>query len=196
MTLSLDGSATERGAVTLVTAVVRNDGATDRRVRVTNALDGAVLAPRPGGVVADGWDDGGYEGVVAAGGTLALGYACRAAARAEPCRIERSERVGEDEGDAARALTVADAVRELGDPRPPAAGVPEPEAGRGRVQRADGRADERDAVPSAVAAWLNDVATRAEDGATTRADERALAAVRERVDALAGGATAGDGRAR
>ncbi|QLC33232.1 hypothetical protein EFA46_003080 [Halarchaeum sp. CBA1220] len=172
MALTLSSRATEHDGVTLVRAVLRNDGDAPRGVRVANALKAPVLAPRPGGVVADGWDDDGYEGVVDAGESRALGYACRAAPREDPCVIERDERARET----GRRRRVADAVRDLGDPRPPAAGVPTAE----QPNTSDAGAE----IPRAVAAWLDGVEARTAAGTATPEDDRTLAALGARVAAL------------
>ncbi|WP_148294557.1 hypothetical protein [Halarchaeum acidiphilum] len=71
------------------------------------------------------------------------------------------------------ASTVADAVRDLADPRPPAAGVPH-EGGNAPP------------IPPAVTAWLDGLEGRIEAGATSEDEWRALAAVGERIGALAG----------
>ncbi|GGN12371.1 DUF7857 domain-containing protein [Halarchaeum nitratireducens] len=68
MSIGIDSDAREHGGVTLVTAVVRNDDDADRRVRVTNELDGVVRPPARDGVAVEGWDADGFEGVVPGGG--------------------------------------------------------------------------------------------------------------------------------
>ncbi|WP_435100665.1 hypothetical protein [Halarchaeum sp. P4] len=167
MTVDFSSGATERDGVSLVTVILRNDGETRRRVRVANALDAPVLPPRPDGIVADGWDEDGYEGAVGAGETLALGYACRAAARREPCVLARDDPTGEE----SPKRSVADAVRDLGDPRPPAAGVP----------LGDGA---QTGIPTPVATWFDGVEARVAAGTLTAANERTLAAVRGRLHRL------------
>lgn len=104
------------GEATLVAAVLRNDEPSPRRFRVTNRLDGPVWPPRVHGVPAAGWDDGGFEGVVAGGDVLALGYATPADATDPPAELVWAEPAGESEPEpSARSV-----VRERGDPRPPA----------------------------------------------------------------------------
>ena len=157
--------------MTLVTGVLRNDAETDRRVRIENVLDAPVLPPRANGVAEEGWDDAGYECHLPAGETVAFGYACRADPRAEPCRVARDDPAERE----SRSPTAADAVRELGDPRPPAAGVPS----------GDGRGAD---LPTAVEAWLETLTSRFDDGTATAADHRTLAVARERLRSIEPGA--------
>ncbi|GAA0296613.1 hypothetical protein [Halarchaeum salinum] len=172
MSISIKSAATDHGGVTLVTAVVRNDGETDRRVRIANELDSVVRPPTQDGVAVDGWNGDGFEGVVAGGGTLALGYACGGAPADDPCRVAWTERA---EATTATAATVADALRDLDDPRPPA------ESGPNGTPTTE-------PIPPAVATWLDGVADRVGDGTASEADRRALEAVDEHLRTLAGGA--------
>ncbi|MFW5938982.1 MAG: hypothetical protein ACOCQU_00865 [Halolamina sp.] len=112
--MDLDWTQASAGPVTLVRARLRNERATDRRVRLRNCLDGPVLSPRHNGIPEPGWDPAGVTTVVPAGGTVALGYASPAEQVDPPLAIaevgpatERTE------------TEPSDAVRELGDPRPP-----------------------------------------------------------------------------
>ncbi|MBP2250263.1 hypothetical protein J2754_000560 [Halarchaeum solikamskense] len=171
MSIGIDSDAREHGGVTLVTAVVRNDDDADRRVRVTDELDGVVRSPARDGVAVEGWDADGFEGVVPGGGTLALGYACGGAPADRPCRVAWTDRAGTG---GRRAATVADALRNLGDPRPSAESGPH-------------GASEAEPVPPAVASWLGDVASRVSEGTASEADRRALEAVDDRLRSLAGG---------
>jgi hypothetical protein len=104
----------------LVTVELHNPTPVARRVRVENRLAGEILPPRRQGVPERGWDDEGYEGVVAAGDRVALGYACAAPVERPPVDVTDEGRV-EDSADEA---TVETAIRELGDPSPPADVVP------------------------------------------------------------------------
>ncbi|MFC4548682.1 MULTISPECIES: MSCRAMM family adhesin SdrC [Halorussus] len=162
--MQLDCRCDARDGVTLVELVVENDAAVARRVRIGNRLDGTVWPPRCEGVPEAGWDDGGFEGVVAPGERLAVGYASPAGPRDPPAEIvwtERaardpdasSERVSAPERDTdARPETGADSisvgavaatpesvVRSLGDPRPPADAVPlaAPEARSDSTEKRD-----------------------------------------------------------
>jgi len=171
VSIKVDSTARDHGGVTLVTAVVRNEDDVDRRVRVTNELDGVVRPPTQDGVAVEGWDADGFEGVVPGGGTRALGYACGGAPADEPCRVAWTERTGADEKGPA---TVADALRDLDDPRPP-------------VESGPSKRSAADPVPPAVAVWLGDVADRVDTGTASEADRRALEAVDERLRTLAGG---------
>ena len=147
--MQLDCRCDARDGVTLVELVVENETAVARRVRVGNRLDGTVWPPRCEGVPEAGWDDGGFEGVVAPRERLVVGYASPARPRDPPAEIVWTERAARDpdassgrvpdsERDAdARpemdavpisvgpvAATPESVVRSLGDPRPPADAVP------------------------------------------------------------------------
>ncbi|MFC4448622.1 hypothetical protein [Halorussus aquaticus] len=206
--VELDCRAESHAGVTLVELVVRNPSTTARRVRVGNRLDGPVWPPRREGVPAAGWDDGGFEGVVAAEDRRALGYATPASAESAvevepPTEVERpaedrppaelvwTERAGESEGEADSDTFGDDAtpegvVRALGDPRPPADAVPAAESNPERET-----ATPESPIPGAVEAWLSAVEARAE-GETdsvvpsqpTPEHVAALAAVARRVERL------------
>ncbi|WP_435180605.1 hypothetical protein [Halorussus sp. AFM4] len=194
--VELDWRVESRSGVSLVELLVRNPSATARRVRVANRLDGPVLPPRREGVPAAGWDDGGFEGVVAADGRLALGYATRAPAAEPPVELVWTERAGadatgRDAAGFADGATPEGVVRSLGDPRPPADAVPTggSAGGAGSAARASG--DTESPVPEAVDAWLSGVETRAERGSESPPasepapeDRPALAAAARRIDAL------------
>jgi hypothetical protein len=115
--MNLTATTHEAAGVTFVSLLVSNDSAEPRRFRVANRLDGPVWPPRVHGVVAAGWDEAGYEGVVAGGGTRALGYASSAPSVSPPAELVWQEPAGESEpeGQSAAALR-----RRFGDPRPPA----------------------------------------------------------------------------
>ncbi|MFD1567582.1 hypothetical protein [Halolamina litorea] len=112
--MDLDWTQTATAGVTLVTVQLRNERASDRRVRLANRLDGPVLPPRRHGVPEAGWEREEVTTVVPAGGTTALGYACPAPAATPPVSLEA---IGAP-GDGASA-TATDAARSLGDHRPP-----------------------------------------------------------------------------
>ncbi|MFW5935376.1 MAG: hypothetical protein ACOCQL_05955 [Halolamina sp.] len=115
--MELDWSQEAAGPVTLVHARLRNERATDRRVRLRNRLDGPVLPPRRHGVPEAGWDREGTTAVVPAGERVAVGYACPAPAADPPVVVVE---VTATEGDAEEESPET-AVRELGDHRPPRA---------------------------------------------------------------------------
>ena len=166
--------------VALVTVRGRNPDPVARRLRVENRLDGPVLPPRRRGVPERGWDDAGYEGVVAAGDRFALGYACPAPVERPPVAVTDEGRADESErtDDAAHSGTPAAAVRRLGRPTPPADAVPagpvdgsvDLTAGseRGCESSADGGtlpaagAGTGDRVPDGVELWFDAVAARIE----------------------------------
>ncbi|MFC6826887.1 hypothetical protein [Halopelagius fulvigenes] len=119
-----DCSVESVAGATLVSVRVHNDAPVARRVRVRNVLDGPVCPPRREGVAESGWDDEGYEGVVPAEGTVAVGYACPVETDerddSAPVAVESLGRAEDgDEGNG-----VAHAVRSLGRARPPADAVP------------------------------------------------------------------------
>lgn len=187
---SLDGHED----VTLVTVTLRNPEPVGRRVRVTNRLQGPVLAPRQAGVPEPGWDDEGFDGVVPAGGRRSLGYACPAPVERPPVAVDDEGRAGGDGGD----RTAAAAVHGLGDPRPPDDAIPEAVSDDGH----DGTSTDRgsDPLPPAVESWLSAVEERVAQGerltgasvdtaAKTLAADEAVA-VPELEDQLAGDAEA------
>ncbi|WP_053949176.1 DUF7857 domain-containing protein [Halolamina sediminis] len=128
--MELDWTQESAAGVTLVRVRLRNERATDRRVRLRNRLDGPVLPPRRHGVPAAGWDRDGVTEVVPANQTVALGYASPAPTTAPPVTIDEVGRV-EEESDHS---TSEAAVRELGDHRPPRAVLGgESESDRGKT---------------------------------------------------------------
>ncbi|WP_433629075.1 hypothetical protein [Halomicrococcus sp. NG-SE-24] len=159
---STDARTGVHGTVTLVELVVENPAETATRIRVGNRLDGPVWPPRREGVPESGWDDGGFESVVAADSSRSLGYASPAAPEDPPVEVVWTERAGtptDDSGsgpaggaglDAAAVAvdaeaTVAGAIRSLGDPRPPADAVaPLPDGERSADdERSDAEATSR-----------------------------------------------------
>jgi len=172
--VDLDWRVDAHSDVSLVELTVRNPARTARRVRVANRLDGELWPPRREGVPEAGWDDGGFEGVVAAGGRRALGYASPAAPATPPAEIVWSERAGASEpGDPADPsdpeATPDGVVRALGAARPPADAVPRP--------------TEPDPIPDPVESWLAALGERA--AAPTAGEREALEAVARRAATLA-----------
>lgn len=135
--------------LTLVTLQFDNAAPVDRRVRVENRLDGPVLPPRRRGTPEKGWTEEGFEGVVPAESTLALGYACPVAAdeTADPVAVESFGRDAADADAVADAPTAADAHRELGPSRPPADALPAGPVDEGPVELAAGPGEPVVAVP-------------------------------------------------
>ncbi|WP_435119292.1 hypothetical protein [Halolamina sp. C58] len=115
--MELDWTQESAAGVTLVRVRLRNERATDRRVRLRNRLDGPVLPPRRHGTPAAGWDRDGVTRVVAAGETAALGYASPAPTATPPVTVDEVAPVEQESGDS----TPDAAVRKLGDHRPPRA---------------------------------------------------------------------------
>lgn len=116
--MDLDWTQETAGPVTLVRARLRNERATDRHVSLRNRLDGPVLPPRRRGTAESGWNRDGLTTQVPAGETVALGYACPASATDPPVEIVDVESAAEREPP---EISAADAVRTLGDHRPPRA---------------------------------------------------------------------------
>jgi len=152
---------TAADGLSLVRIVVCNPAPVDRRVRIDNRLDGAVLAPRREGVPEAGWDDAGYCGTVPAGDSLTLGYACEAPPVRPPVAV--SGRGRPDEADADDAPSPAAVVRRLGSPAPPRDAVPGPAA---TAPRGD-----RDRSPSALPAPAAEAGTTASETEGSPADE-------------------------
>jgi hypothetical protein len=198
--VTLDWRVESRTDVSLVELTVENPTDRPRRVRVANRLDGPVWPPRREGVPEAGWDDGGFEAVLAPGGRRALGYASPAEPVEPPAELVWTERAGQSErtndpgrSDDATAMTAtptggtasataAAVVRSLGDPRPPADAVPRPTP-------AD---DSGSPIPDPVESWLSGVAERADldcaSGSPPSPEDRsALAAVARRVEELRNG---------
>ena len=124
--MDIDWTQETRAGVTLVRARVRNDRATDRRVRLRNRLDGPVLPPRRNGTPEAGWDRDGVTTVVPAGGTVSLGYACPGPAREPPVVVDEVGPPPESSSE----VTPEAAVRERGDHRPPRAALDGEKANR------------------------------------------------------------------
>lgn len=172
--VDLDWRVDARDGASLVELRVTNPSRTARRVRIANRLDGEVWPPRREGVPEAGWDDGGFEGVVAAGERRALGYASPAPAADPPAEVVWSERAGASAGGGDPDSSDVEAtpegvVRSLGAARPPADAVP--------------LAVPDPPVPDPVESWLSGLEARS-IGPTV--DERAaLDAVARRAAALA-----------
>ncbi|USZ66997.1 hypothetical protein NGM10_09675 [Halorussus salilacus] len=186
--VDLDWRVDSSAGISLVELTVTNSAGTPRRVRLGNRLDGPVCPPRREGVPEAGWDDGGFEGVLAPGERRALGYAARAPPADPPVEVVWSERAGDSETDGNRTeidrpaveATPEGVVRALGDARPPADAVPVP------AVEDCGTPSDADPVPDPVDAWLSAVETRADDGTAdlSEDDRRALDAVARRIGAL------------
>ncbi|AEN07046.1 hypothetical protein [Halolamina sp.] len=113
--MELDWTTRRASGVTLVAIRLQNERAADRTVRLENQLDGPVLPPRRQGEPEQGWDREGVTKRIPAGDEAALGYACPADATDPPVVVESVEAAGEPANDE----LVAQAIRQLGDARPP-----------------------------------------------------------------------------
>jgi len=141
----------------------RREPSGPRRVRLANECPGPVWPPREDGLPAPGWDDGGWEGVLAPGEVRPLGYATPGEPSEPPVSVAWTERAA-DGG----PPDVADAVAEFGDPRPPRDAVPAPD----------------DGLPEPVREWLGGVSARATGDAATPADREAVSALAARASVL------------
>ncbi|ELZ40990.1 hypothetical protein C471_07400 [Halorubrum saccharovorum DSM 1137] len=116
------------GGVSLVRCRARNDDAVPRRVRIESRLGAPVLPPRRGGVPEDGWDESGVTLRLDPGERRAFGFAARAPPADPPVEVAEVAAVdptaesgdaglgGRDDG---AASATAEALRRLGDHRPP-----------------------------------------------------------------------------
>lgn len=112
--MEIDRSTSRLEGVTFVSVVARNPHDQPARFRLENALDGPVLPPRTRGRPVAGWDESGYEGVIAAGAREGLGYASEAKPRDPPAVIAWVEPAEADPDPAEESP-----VRKFADPRPP-----------------------------------------------------------------------------
>jgi len=133
--MELSCSTTRRQGVTLVSLVLANPHDEPAQVRLESQHDGPVWPPRRSGRPEPGWDASGFEGVVAAGERVGLGYATPAEPvdpAAEIVRVEPAagRAVGGQRSGQVRARTsrlasggeVGDGpvtARDYPDPRPP-----------------------------------------------------------------------------
>lgn len=115
--MHLDATTVRADDVTFVSLIVTNGTASPRRFRIANRLDGPLWPPRVHGTVAAGWDEAGYEGVLAGDATRSLGYATPAAAADPAAELVWSEPAGDSETPDGDPVGV---LRQFGDPRPPA----------------------------------------------------------------------------
>lgn len=130
--MELDWTTETVGGVTLVRVRLGNRRTVDRRVRLRNRLDGPVLPPRRQREPEAGWDRDGITAVVPAETSVAHGYACPAPDDAPPVEIAEVGSPAEADGD--REETVSEAIRRLGDPKPPRAVLGEEPAVTGPKQ--------------------------------------------------------------
>ncbi|PSP83922.1 hypothetical protein BRC83_06635 [Halobacteriales archaeon QS_1_68_17] len=207
--VSLSCRHRRQNGVTLVELLVAN-GDDPRRVRIDSRLDGPVWPPRQRGVPARGWDEDGFEGVLAPGEYRTLGYATPARPADPPATVAWTEPVDDDSAPSSPAVpdvepSPAGVVRALGDPRPPRDAVPDPESPPNRPLDADasgcrgtpsppdqrtpspsGRGtpsppDRRPDLPAAVGRWLDGVERRLAD-AERLADATTLAAATRELE--------------
>ncbi|WP_435074035.1 hypothetical protein [Halorubrum sp. HHNYT27] len=131
--MDLSWTVDQAGDVSLVRCRVHNDEAVSRRVRIESRFDAPVLPPRRAGVPEDGWDPSGVTLRVDPDERRAFGFAAPSEPTDPPVTVESVEPVDREES--ARGAsgpardgepvdpTAADALRELGDHRPPRAAI-------------------------------------------------------------------------
>jgi|AntRauTorcE11898_2_1112593.scaffolds.fasta_scaffold00569_5 hypothetical protein len=158
--MDLSWTVDRAGDASLVRCRVHNDDAVSRRVRIESRFDAPVLPPRRAGVPEDGWDATGVTLRIGPGERRGFGFAAPSPPVEPPVTVASVEPVDSDEparegggfaGDEDAGPTAADALRELGDHRPPRAAV---DGGRGvdgirtlkRAREADDPRDEDLAV--------------------------------------------------
>jgi len=129
---TLDWQLTRAGEVTLVELLVTSDA--DTRVEIESALR-PVWPPRRENRPAAGWDGAGFEGTVAAGEPLVLGYASPDDPVEPPATIVETAPADSDD-----PPTPDELVRALGDARPPRDAVPTPDNSPPEAGRAAGSA--------------------------------------------------------
>jgi len=118
---TLDWELRRAGEVTLVELLVTSDA--DTHIEIESNLS-PVWPPRRENRPAAGWDKSGFEGTVAAGEPLVLGYASPEDPVEPPATIAETAPVPADSGE---APSPDELVRRLGDARPPRDAVPRPD---------------------------------------------------------------------
>lgn len=113
--VTLESTVERETGVTLVTATV-SGVETPTHVTIESRLDGPVWPPRRQGHPESGWTDEGFDGVVPATGTLAIGFASPADEVEPPLEVTAVEPA--EDGDDEMA-TPEGVLRGLGDPSPP-----------------------------------------------------------------------------
>lgn len=121
--LDVDYSVTPTATGSLVSVSVTNETDVALWITVANELSAPVSPPRTEGVPEEGWSREGFEGVVSAGETRSLGYACAASPVEPPVSVEVGGRPPEH-SDPPSAEAV---VRELGSVGPPRDALPTPD---------------------------------------------------------------------
>ncbi|WP_418285606.1 hypothetical protein [Halorubrum sp. DTA46] len=151
--MDLTWSVDRDAGVSMVRCRVRNDGAVRRRVRIRSRFDGPVLPPRRAGVPEAGWDETGVTLRLDPGERRALGFAAVAPSIEPPVELTETEPIAGHDGELSVArerggTTVADALRTLGDHRPPRSAVESGADGGDRIAvdanggGSDGRAND------------------------------------------------------
>lgn len=130
--MDLSWTVDRAGDASLVRCRLRNGDAVPRRVRIESRFDAPVLPPRRAGVPADGWDADGVTLRIGPEERRGFGFAVPAGPVEPPVEIAETDPVDPDEpaggvagsnDDETDGSTVAAALRDLGDYRPPRAAV-------------------------------------------------------------------------
>lgn len=198
--MDLSWSVDRADDASLVRCRLRNDDAVPRRVRIESRFDAPVLPPRRAGVPEDGWDADGATLLIGPDERCGFGFAVPARPLEPPVEIAEVEPVDHDEsgggvvgsGDKeAGDSTVAAALRDLGEHRPPRAAVDGERAiGAGAEASGNretaGRRDERlaDGETRGLAELREDAGSGADELRKTDSDavDDWLAAVEARID--------------
>lgn len=122
--VELDWTLRQQSGVSLVELRVTNAAETAVRVRVANELTEPLWPPRREGLPEPGWDDGGWEGIVPATSSMALGYASPAEPSEPPVSVAWTERAASTE---TRIESPEAVVQSLGDASPPRDAIPRTE---------------------------------------------------------------------
>jgi hypothetical protein len=191
--VTLSCTASRENGVTLVTGRVENAG-DRRRVRLTSRLDAPLWPPRRQGVPAEGWDEDGFECVLAADEVRPLGFASPAPPTEPPLSVAETEPVDADDDGVEPRVTVPTAestadgvVRALGAPRPPRDAVPTPGTGNGDSSPESGAAGSAVSEPGdagrrpVVGAADGDGARADRDSADARSEDAPVGAALDAV---------------
>ena len=114
--MDLETHTAVAGDVTFVSVLVSNPYDEPARFRLQNTLDGPVWPPRTRGHPEAGWDEDGYEGVLAPGERRPLGYATPGGPSDTPVAVAWMEPAGDSSVESTPDTSV---LRTFGDPRPP-----------------------------------------------------------------------------
>ncbi len=90
--VTVEADVRRRGELTLVRAVLTNDHATARTVRLRSRLGGPVRPPRRNGVVDPRWNDGVWEVTIGPGRCRGVGFVSPAPPTEPPIEVVSTDR--------------------------------------------------------------------------------------------------------